>query len=59
MEADFGRDFLEAVTKSSKPRTEYVRLLFPWTEYVLTFKIYGQEPQSLRVWKSLVETQCT
>ena len=47
MEADFGRDFVET-RKSSKPRTEY-----------LTFKIYGQEPLSLRVWKSPVETPRT
>ena len=59
MEADFGRVFLETSDKILKTTDRICKIALSLNRVRLTFTIYGQEPLSLRVSKSLVETQDT
>ena len=49
MEADFGRDFLETSNKILKTTDRICKIDLSLNRIRLTFKIYGQEPLSLRV----------
>ena len=60
MEADFGRDFLETSNKILKTTDRICRIALSLNRIRFNFlNLWTQEPLSLRVWKSLVETQRT